>query len=180
MPALKGRFCKRVPCHPFPIFDTKQLNALGWDQVLRALFSFVSNGSIFSTFLHLRDSASSPIEPAPNVPSIVPSGTGGGPTSSLAGLASQSSFSGSPLTAPGGITNTTSTASSNVIGGPHVKEMASPIVDKLSSPCVVPRIPSKSENSLATFFDVAVIRCLFISHWGEDGIFWALTYLNKR
>ncbi len=53
-------------------------------------------------------------------------------------------------------------------------------LDKLHTPCIVPRLFAGSENSLATYFDVAVIRCLFISHWSEDGVFWALTYLNKR
>jgi hypothetical protein len=41
-------------------------------------------------------------------------------------------------------------------------------------------IPSESDNALATFLDVAVIRCLFISHWGEDGVFWALMFFNRR
>ena len=49
-----------------------------------------------------------------------------------------------------------------------------------SSPIVVPKIPTEFENNAATFFDVAVVRCLFISYWGEEGVFWALTYLNKR
>ena len=74
--------------------------------------------------------------------------------------------SSSPATGSGGAT------------APPEKEQTKE--EKLASPCVVPRINSDSENSLATFFDVAVIRCLFISHWGEEGVFWALTYLNKR
>ena len=32
----------------------------------------------------------------------------------------------------------------------------------------------------ATFLDVAVIRCLFISQWQEEGIFWALQFLYNR
>ncbi len=49
-----------------------------------------------------------------------------------------------------------------------------------------PRPPAKgapgrrTELALATYFDVAVVRCLFISHWSEDGVHWALTYLNRR
>ncbi|XP_031332358.1 protein unc-80 homolog isoform X3 [Photinus pyralis] len=34
--------------------------------------------------------------------------------------------------------------------------------------------------SSATFLDVAVLRCLFISHWQEEGIYWALHYLYNR
>ncbi|XP_031777864.1 protein unc-80 homolog isoform X3 [Nasonia vitripennis] len=32
----------------------------------------------------------------------------------------------------------------------------------------------------ATFLDVAVLRCLFISQWQEEGIFWALQFLYNR
>jgi pterin-4a-carbinolamine dehydratase len=32
----------------------------------------------------------------------------------------------------------------------------------------------------ATFLDVAVIRCLFIRQWQEEGIFWALQFLYNR
>ena len=35
-------------------------------------------------------------------------------------------------------------------------------------------------SSLATHFDIAVVRCLFISQWREEGVFWATTYLDKR
>ena len=31
-----------------------------------------------------------------------------------------------------------------------------------------------------TFFDIAVIRCLFNPNWAEKGVKWALKYLNKR
>ncbi|CAH1118757.1 unnamed protein product, partial [Phaedon cochleariae] len=34
--------------------------------------------------------------------------------------------------------------------------------------------------SAATFLDVAVLRCLFITHWQEDGIYWALHYMYNR
>merc|ERR1711915_273046 len=30
------------------------------------------------------------------------------------------------------------------------------------------------DNCLATHFDVAVIRCLFVSRWSEEGVFWQL------
>jgi protein unc-80 len=32
----------------------------------------------------------------------------------------------------------------------------------------------------ATFLDVAVLRCLFVSHWQEEGIYWSLHYLYNR
>lgn len=38
----------------------------------------------------------------------------------------------------------------------------------------------KADVSAATFLDVAVMRCLFISHWQEEGIFWSLQYLYNR
>ncbi len=38
----------------------------------------------------------------------------------------------------------------------------------------------RTELSLATYFDIAVVRCLFISHWSEEGVYWALTYLSRR
>ncbi|CAL8099332.1 unnamed protein product [Orchesella dallaii] len=33
---------------------------------------------------------------------------------------------------------------------------------------------------LATFMDVAVLRCLFIPHWEEEGVHWGVTYMLKR
>ncbi|VDK60079.1 unnamed protein product [Anisakis simplex] len=32
----------------------------------------------------------------------------------------------------------------------------------------------------ATYMDVAVIRCLLIKHWSEDGVYWAMKYLLNR
>lgn len=32
----------------------------------------------------------------------------------------------------------------------------------------------------ATFLDVAVLRCLFITHWQEEGVYWALHYMYNR
>ncbi|KAG5895326.1 hypothetical protein JTB14_000598 [Gonioctena quinquepunctata] len=34
--------------------------------------------------------------------------------------------------------------------------------------------------SAATFLDVAVLRCLFITHWQEEGLYWALHYMYNR
>ncbi|GFU92690.1 protein unc-80 homolog [Trichonephila clavipes] len=38
----------------------------------------------------------------------------------------------------------------------------------------------KTDVAMATYLDVAVLRCLFISQWLEEGIFWALKYLHQR
>lgn len=54
------------------------------------------------------------------------------------------------------------------------------IENKLNTPCGVPGVPTESENALATYLDIAVLRCLFISHWSEEGFFWALNFLNRR
>lgn len=40
--------------------------------------------------------------------------------------------------------------------------------------------PNKYDVCAATFLDVAVLRCLFISHWQEDGVYWCLHYLYSR
>lgn len=32
----------------------------------------------------------------------------------------------------------------------------------------------------ATFLDVAVLRCLFIRYWSEEGVYWALQYFYNR
>ncbi|VEN40785.1 unnamed protein product, partial [Callosobruchus maculatus] len=37
-----------------------------------------------------------------------------------------------------------------------------------------------NDLNAATFLDVAVLRCLFITHWQEDGIYWALAFLYNR
>ena len=63
----------------------------------------------------------------------------------------------------------------SIVPGPSLKQ------DMLNSPSRVPHVGnSESENALATFFDIAVLRCLFISHWPEDGVYWALTFFHKR
>lgn len=36
------------------------------------------------------------------------------------------------------------------------------------------------DTAAATFLDVAVLRCLFITHWQEEGVYWALHYLYNR
>ncbi|VDM36880.1 unnamed protein product, partial [Toxocara canis] len=37
-----------------------------------------------------------------------------------------------------------------------------------------------SDPHEATYLDVAVIRCLLIKHWSEDGVYWAIRYLLNR
>lgn len=39
---------------------------------------------------------------------------------------------------------------------------------------------SKFDLNAATFLDVAVLRCLFVSHWQEEGVYWSLHYLYNR
>lgn len=43
---------------------------------------------------------------------------------------------------------------------------------------------SKSERDpmieRATYLDIAILRCLFTSNWQESGVYWALTFLDKR
>lgn len=36
------------------------------------------------------------------------------------------------------------------------------------------------DMAAATFLDVAVLRCLFIAHWQEEGVYWALHYMYNR
>ncbi|KAL3872189.1 hypothetical protein ACJMK2_040132 [Sinanodonta woodiana] len=40
--------------------------------------------------------------------------------------------------------------------------------------------PTEPDVLCATFFDVAVLRCLFCLHWSEDGIHWTLKYIHQR
>ena len=37
-----------------------------------------------------------------------------------------------------------------------------------------------SEPMMATYLDVATLRCLFTSQWLEEGIHWSLNYFIKR
>lgn len=39
---------------------------------------------------------------------------------------------------------------------------------------------SSNDVLAATYLDVAVLRCLFIAHWPEEGVFWALQFLYLR
>ena len=69
---------------------------------------------------------------------------------------------------------------SETSGGVGASTTSMMVENKLHTPCVVPGVPNESENALATYLDVAVMRCLFISHWSEDGFFWALMFLQRR
>ncbi|XP_038644467.1 protein unc-80 homolog isoform X4 [Scyliorhinus canicula] len=41
-------------------------------------------------------------------------------------------------------------------------------------------IPPSQRSRFATYFDVAVLRCLLQPHWSEEGIHWALMYYLQR
>lgn len=36
------------------------------------------------------------------------------------------------------------------------------------------------DPTLATFLDVAVMRCLFVPQWMEEGVYWALNFIYRR
>lgn len=38
----------------------------------------------------------------------------------------------------------------------------------------------RCDTTAATFLDVAVLRCLFILHWQEEGVYWCLHYIYNR
>lgn len=42
------------------------------------------------------------------------------------------------------------------------------------------RGPTAPDILSASYFDIAVLRCLFSLHWSEDGVFWALKYIHQR
>lgn len=62
--------------------------------------------------------------------------------------------------------------------GASMKEKRSASIEKESESDKSESV--KADVSAATFLDVAVLRCLFISHWQEEGIFWSLQYLYNR
>jgi hypothetical protein len=39
---------------------------------------------------------------------------------------------------------------------------------------------AKYDTTAATYLDIAVLRCLFILHWQEDGVYWCLHYIYNR
>ncbi|CAG7787075.1 unnamed protein product [Allacma fusca] len=74
----------------------------------------------------------------------------------------------SPRTSIGRRTPASGSVNQGQIGGKTVKSTAAP-----------PQ-PTWQNQKLATFMDVAVLRCMFITHWEEEGVFWAVSYLLKR
>lgn len=52
-------------------------------------------------------------------------------------------------------------------------------VDAPEAKSGLPKV-NQMDVTTATYLDVAVLRCLFISQWLEEGIFWALKYLYQR
>lgn len=63
-------------------------------------------------------------------------------------------------------------SSNNPAGSEHSTEEVKGSCTKAAGPDI--------DVCAASFFDVAVMRCLFISHWPEEGAFWALQYLYHR
>jgi len=57
---------------------------------------------------------------------------------------------------------------------------AAPATESPKQQATVPSEPPKIDLSAATFLDVAVLRCLFIPQWQEEGVFWALQFLYHR
>lgn len=39
---------------------------------------------------------------------------------------------------------------------------------------------SSMNASYATYLDIAILRCLFISDWQESGVYWSITFLSNR
>ncbi|XP_017489203.1 PREDICTED: protein unc-80 homolog [Rhagoletis zephyria] len=62
--------------------------------------------------------------------------------------------------------------------GASVKDRSSPSLEKETESDKSDSV--RMDVSAATFLDVAVLRCLFISHWQEEGIFWSLQYMYNR
>ncbi|XP_048774238.1 protein unc-80 homolog isoform X3 [Ostrea edulis] len=42
------------------------------------------------------------------------------------------------------------------------------------------RGPTAPDILSASYFDIAVLRCLFSLHWSEEGVFWGLKYVHQR
>ncbi len=40
--------------------------------------------------------------------------------------------------------------------------------------------PTSQDVLSATYFDVAVLRCLFCPQWAEEGVYWSLRYVHQR
>ncbi|XP_068157117.1 protein unc-80 homolog [Drosophila tropicalis] len=67
-----------------------------------------------------------------------------------------------------------------LVRGASMKEKRSASIEKESDSDKSESVSVKADVSAATFLDVSVLRCLFISHWQEEGIFWSLQYLYNR
>ncbi|KAL4003818.1 hypothetical protein ACH3XW_9180 [Acanthocheilonema viteae] len=53
-------------------------------------------------------------------------------------------------------------------------------LENISEECDTIQQQSFVDPQEATYMDVAVIRCLLIKHWAEDGVYWAIKYLLHR
>ena len=54
------------------------------------------------------------------------------------------------------------------------------LASAVASGRTVPGAPEAPDLLSASYFDVAVLRCLFCLNWNEDGIYWALRYVHQR
>ncbi|KAF4517235.1 hypothetical protein B566_EDAN005289, partial [Ephemera danica] len=57
-------------------------------------------------------------------------------------------------------------------------DVESTLVPPGSTPVTIQR--HKADLTAATFMDVAVLRCLFLKNWQEEGVYWALQFLYHR
>ncbi|XP_061534416.1 protein unc-80 homolog isoform X14 [Phycodurus eques] len=66
-------------------------------------------------------------------------------------------------------------------GGPSQQPppIKGPSKKKMSAPAGVP-VSLSQRARYATYFDVAVLRCLLQPHWTEEGVHWALMYYLQR
>ncbi|XP_042207937.1 protein unc-80 homolog isoform X3 [Homarus americanus] len=61
---------------------------------------------------------------------------------------------------------------------PRLNEINSSAKTSVSGPGGKPN--SLIDPTLATFLDVAVLRCLFVHQWMEEGVYWALNFIYRR
>ncbi|XP_034034408.1 protein unc-80 homolog isoform X2 [Thalassophryne amazonica] len=70
-------------------------------------------------------------------------------------------------------------ANSVETGGPSQQPIKGPSKKKTSAPAGLP-VSLAQRARYATYFDVAVLRCLLQPHWTEEGMHWALMYYLQR
>ena len=95
--------------------------------------------------------------------------------------------SGAAAAASASVSGVTPTTTAVTPGVPKPAGSVSPVVDKdyvnkqLETAARVgpPGAPFQDVLS-ASYFDVAVLRCLFCPQWAEEGVYWALRYIHQR